>query len=468
MKYISTRGNCPEQSFSEILLTGLAPDGGLYLPDQWPELDTTWLSRLSGLSYGSLAYQVMQPFVGDDVDSDDFHDIVENVYSPDNGIFDHSAVAPLRQLGPNVWLMELFHGPTLSFKDVAMQLLGPLFDYVLEKQNKRITILAATSGDTGSAAIHGCQGRDNIDIVVLHPHEKTSEVQRRQMTTVKAGNVHNIAVRGNFDDCQAMVKTLFGEEDFKKKMNLTAVNSINWARIMAQTVYYYAAALSLGGPKRGVSFVVPTGNFGNVFAAYVAKKMGLPIERLIIANNPNDTLARFFNSGRMRPGKVAASLSPSMDIQVPSNFERYLFELLKRNHVQLNKIMADLKQRRGFNLSEDMMPRMQNDFQGYSASDSETLDMIQMCYETTGIVVDPHTAVGLQAAQALHDDPETPLVVLACAHPSKFPETVERALGASPPMPRKLASVMDSAEKYDVIDNNIVQLRDYLTAMRGG
>ena len=237
MKYISTRGGDAPKTFSEVLLTGLAHDGGLYLPDEWPSLDAAWMSRISGLSYGSLATQIMAPFIGDDIPPDDFQAIVENVYSPEFENFDHSAIAPLRQIGPNVWLMELFHGPTLSFKDVAMQLLGPLFDYVLKKQNKKITILAATSGDTGSAALHGCKGRENIDLVILHPHEKTSEVQRRQMTTVKAPNVHNIAVKGNFDDCQAMVKTLFGEPDFREKMNLTAVNSINWARIMALMVY---------------------------------------------------------------------------------------------------------------------------------------------------------------------------------------------------------------------------------------
>ena len=463
MHYISTRQAEPKHTFSHILLDGLAPDGGLYLPDQWPDLDSTWLSRISGLAYGSLAYQVMAPFIGDDISSDDFQNIVEKVYSPESENFDHAAICPLRQIGPNVWLMELFHGPTLSFKDVAMQLLGPLFDYVLKKKNKRVTILAATSGDTGSAAIHGCQGRDNIDIVVLHPHEKTSDVQRKQMTTIQADNVHNIAVKGTFDDCQNMVKALFGEPDFRKKMNLTAVNSINWARIMAQMVYYFAASLSLGGPKRPVSFVVPTGNFGNVFSAYTAKKMGLPIERLIIANNPNDTLARFFNTGSMKPGKVSSSLSPSMDIQIPSNFERYLCELLKRDHKALNKIMDDLKNRRGFNLSEDLMPRAQGDFQGYSASDTDTLDMIALCYETTGIIVDPHTAVGLQAAQALHDDPETPLVVLACAHAAKFPETVQKAIGLKPPMPRKLVEVMRGEEKYQVIDNDVNDLRSYMT-----
>ena len=466
MKYVSTRGESPSSSFSDILLTGLATDGGLYMPDQWPAVDMQWMSRISGLSYGSLATQVMAPFIENDIPADDFQNIVETVYGPERENFDHAAIAPLRQLGPNVWLMELFHGPTLSFKDVAMQLLGPLFDYVLARQNKRVTILAATSGDTGSAAIHGCHGRDNIDIVVLHPHEKTSEVQRKQMTTVQADNVHNISVKGSFDDCQAMVKILFGEEDFRTRMNLTAVNSINWARIMAQMVYYFSAALSLGGPKRPVSFVVPTGNFGNVFAAYSAKKLGLPIERLIIANNPNDTLARFFNTGSMKPGKVASSLSPSMDIQVPSNFERYLFELLRRDSSQLLTIMGDLKNRRGFNLSEDLMPRAQTDFQGFSASDTDTLDMISLCYETTGIIVDPHTAVGLQAAQALHDDPETPLVVLACAHASKFPETVEKAIGIKPPMPRKLVEVMRGKERYEVIDNDVNALRDYMTNMK--
>lgn len=462
MKYISTRGGCDPQSFNDVLLTGLAPDGGLFLPDQWPDIDTGWMSRVSGLSYGSLAAQIMQPFIGDDIPADIFQGIVDNVYGIDAQNFDHAAIAPLRQIGPNVWLMELFHGPTLSFKDVAMQLLGPLFDYVLKQRSQRVTILAATSGDTGSAAIHGCQGRDNIDIVVLHPHNKTSEVQRRQMTSVDAKNVHNIAVKGNFDDCQALVKASFADETFRKDMNLTAVNSINWARIMAQMVYYFAAALALGGPRRPISFAVPTGNFGNIFAAYSAKKMGLPIDKLIIANNPNDTLARFFYTGAMKPGKAITSLSPSMDIQVPSNFERYLYELLKGDETRLRDIMGHLRDKRHFNLSTDLMPRAQHDFYGFSASDTDTLDMIQMCYETTGIIVDPHTAVGLQAAQAMHNDPEVPLVVLACAHPAKFPDTIEKALGVRPPMPRKLVSVMKAKENYAVIDNELPALHEYM------
>lgn len=465
MEYVSTRNSTKRETFSDILLSGLAPDGGLYVPDQWPEMDMNWLSRISGLSYGSLASQLIQPFIGKDIPDGDIQEIIENTYSAEKGAFDHAAICPMRQIGPNVWLMELFHGPTLSFKDVAMQLLGALFDYTLKKEGKKITVLAATSGDTGSAAIHGCMKRENIDIVVLHPHEKISEVQRKQMTGVSARNIHNIAVKGNFDDCQSMVKTLFEDADFKKDMNLTAVNSINWARIVAQMVYYFAASLSLGGPRRPVSFVVPTGNFGNAFSAYVAKKMGLPIDRIIIANNTNDTLSRFFYTGSMKPGHVSSSLSPSMDIQIPSNFERYLFELLKRDDNRLKEIMDNLKNKRAFNLSEDLMPKAQSDFRAYSASDNDTLEMIQMCFETTGIIVDPHTAVGLQAAQALHEDPETPLVVLSCAHPAKFPQTVHKALGIEPPVPRRLVSTLKATEKFEVIDNDIGQLRSYLKKM---
>ena len=462
MQYISTRGEVPPQRFSDILLNGLASDGGLFLPDTWPEMDLAWLSRVGGLSYPSLAMQIIAPFVEPDIDPETLENIIEGAYGPETGQFEHAAICPLRQIGPNVWMMELFHGPTLSFKDVAMQLLGPLFDHVLAQKKKRVTILAATSGDTGSAAIHGCQGRDNIDIVILHPYEKISDVQRRQMTTVKSKNVHNIAIKGNFDDCQSMVKTLFGDQTFRDEMNLTAVNSINWARIMAQMVYYFAASLSLGGPRRPISFVVPTGNFGNVFAAYAAQKMGLPIDRLIIANNTNDTLARFFNSGSMRPGRVTSSLSPSMDIQIPSNFERYLFELLKRDPGKLATIMRDLKEKRGFNLSEDMMPRAQQDFRGYSASDADTLEMIELCHSTTSIVVDPHTAVGLQAAQALHDDPETPLVILGTAHPAKFPETVAKAIKEKPQLPKKMSHILKSKERFTIMNPDVNELRDYM------
>ena len=466
IKYISTRGIGDPKSFKDVLLSGTAPDGGLYVPDVWPSIDAQWLGRLSGLSYEGLASQIIQPFVGNDIPGADFQKIVSSVYGMEQGRFEHSAITPLRQIGPNVWILELFHGPTYSFKDIALQLLGKLFDYVLKKNNKRITIVGATSGDTGSAAIEGCKHKENIDVVILHPYERTSEIQRRQMTTVHAHNVHNIAVKGTFDDWQNMVKSIFADPDIRERHNLTSINSINWMRIAAQMVYYAASSLALGSPRRPVSFVVPTGNFGNVYAAYCIRQLGLPVDQLVIANNNNRCLTYFLQSGQMKRGSVTPTISPSMDIQVPSNFERYLFEVLKRDHRMTAKLMNDLKVRRSFMMDDSRMQQIRKDFRAQSVSDEETSDMMRICYETTGILVDPHTAVGLAAAQEVHNDPAIPLICLACAHPAKFPLTVQKATGKKPEFPERLKEVMTMQENYQTMEPNARTLKTFISKLK--
>ncbi len=462
IKYISTRGPGEPKDFKDILLSGTAPDGGLYVPDTWPTLDNQWLSRLSGLSYAGLASQIIQPFIGGQIPQHDFNTIIEQVYGVGSTRFEHSAITPLHQIGPNVWIMELFHGPTYSFKDIALQLLGKLFDYVLKESNERITILGATSGDTGSAAIEGCKNRENIDIVILHPYERTSEIQRKQMTTVDAHNVHNIAIKGSFDDCQRIVKDMFADQEAREKLNLTSINSINWMRIAAQMVYYAAASLALGGPSRPISFAVPTGNFGNVYAAHCIRQIGLPVDQLSIANNNNKGLTHFIQTGKMKQGDVNITLSPSMDIQIPSNFERYLYEVVGQDAAFMTKLMTDLNTRKAFTMDDTRMNKVRQDFKAHSVSDEDTLEMIDVCYSTTGIIIDPHTAVGLAAAQATHYDPEIPLVVLACAHPAKFPITVEKAIGKKPVMPDRLKAIMEKKERYETFDASTDKLKEFL------
>ena len=342
MNYKSTRGAVPPLAFDEALLAGLAPDGGLYIPDHWPRLSADDIAGLEGLPYAEIAIRIMTPFIGDALAADDFAAMVEEVYGASSDVFNHPDITPLVQLGDHEWLLELFHGPTLAFKDVALQLIGRLFDHVLEQRGGRVTIIGATSGDTGSAAIEACRDRDNLDIFMLHPKGRVSEVQRRQMTTVMSDNVHNIAIEGTFDDCQALLKAAFGDVAFRDEMRLSAVNSINWARVMAQTVYYFAAAVALGAPGRSVAFSVPSGNFGNVFAGYVARHMGLPINRLVVATNSNDILARFFESGRYETAQVTPTLSPSMDIQVSSNFERLLYDLYDHDGKAVSRLLGEL------------------------------------------------------------------------------------------------------------------------------
>ncbi len=458
--YLSTRGGASRKSFTDVLLEGLAPDGGLYIPTSFPTLDRATLARLSGAPYSDVALTVMAPFVGNDIPAATLQSIITRTY--EGGTFNHAAVAPLVQIGPNSWILELFHGPTLAFKDYALQLLGRLFDYTLEQKGQRVTIVGATSGDTGSAAIEACKGCKNIDIFILHPKGRTSEVQRRQMTTVDAPNVFNIALEGTFDDCQNAVKVMFADEKFRKDMNLSAVNSINWARIMAQVVYYFYAGLALGAPGRPVSFAVPTGNFGNVYAAWVAKQMGLPVGGLMIGSNRNDILTRFFETGTMKAGGVEPSLSPSMDIQISSNFERYLCDLLGRDHAAIGKLMQSFKETGSFALNASLMDSARRDFAARRCSDEETMEMMGACYAQTGYLLDPHTAVGLHAAWQGRGDTTIPMVALACAHPAKFPDAVEKATGVRPPLPPRMAALYNLPEKVKVLDNSLPKIQAYI------
>jgi threonine synthase len=459
-RFISTRGKRDKKTFEDVLVEGMASDGGLYVPESWPTIDRTMMERLSGLSYTSVASQIMLPFIGTSIDHAALQKILAETYQ--SSVFDHACVAPLTQISPNIFLMELHRGPTLAFKDVALQLLGRLFDHALKKQNKRITIIGATSGDTGSAAIEGCKDCDNVDIFILHPKGRVSEVQRRQMTTVHKANVHNIAVEGNFDDCQNIVKALFNDTQFREDVSMGAINSINWARIMAQIVYYFTSALALGAPGRPVSFVVPTGNFGNVLAAYIARQMGLPIHRLMIATNRNDILTRFFETGEMKMEGVSPSLSPSMDIQISSNFERYLFDLYGRDSMALTESMEEFKQNGRFKLSDDLMLKARKEFTAHRCDDEMTLKTIAHCYRETGEVIDPHTAVALSGALAMKDDPQIPVVALACAHAAKFPDAVEKAIGRRPELPERMEDLLERKEYYTPMANDVRKIQDYV------
>jgi threonine synthase len=463
--YVSTRDGRPRPDraeFEEVLLRGLAPDGGLYLPDQWPSLSAAEWRALRGRSYAEVACRVIEPFVGNAVSPARLQEIVEDTYRQ----FDNEAVAPLRQLGPDLWLLELFHGPTLAFKDYALQLVGRLFDEVLTRRGGRVTIIGATSGDTGSAAIEACRGLAAADMFMLYPEGRISEVQRRQMTTVAAANVHAIAVEGSFDDCQDLVKAMFADAPFRAAFNLSAVNSINWARIIAQTVYYAVAALALGAPDRQVSFTVPTGNFGNVYAGHVARKMGLPIGDLVIATNRNDILARFFNDGAMTVRPVEPSLSPSMDIQISSNFERLLYELRQADGRGVAAAMSRFRGEGTLPMSNAERTAALDQFSAYACDDDGTLAEIARTWRGSGIVLDPHSAVGVAAARAhrAKHGGDGPMVALATAHPAKFPDAVERAIGVRPALPARLADLFERPERLIHLSNNVAAVEDYIRA----
>ncbi|ACJ00991.1 threonine synthase [Rhodospirillum centenum] len=462
MKYISTRGQAPALPFDEVLLAGLARDGGLYVPDAWPALGPDALRALRGRPYDEVAAAVMLPFLGGRIAEADFRRLLADTYGP--SVFAHRAVTPLVQLDQRTWLMELFHGPTLAFKDVALQLLGRLFDHVLAVRGERMTVVGATSGDTGSAAIEACRDRERVDIVILHPHGRTSAVQRRQMTTVLSPNVHNVALQGTFDDCQDAVKAMFNDAAFRDGLHLSAVNSINWARIMAQIVYYVAAAVALGAPDRPVAFAVPTGNFGNVYAAYAARAMGVPVAKLIVGSNANDILARFFASGRMETRAVVPTISPSMDIQISSNFERLLFDLMDRDGAAVATSMAEFRRSGRFAVSQGQLARALELFEGHRCGEEATLETMARVHRDSGLLIDPHTAVGVAAAQAADLDPSVPVVSLACAHPAKFPDAVEKATGVRPGLPRHLADLFEREERVTVLPNDLGTLQDFVRA----
>jgi threonine synthase len=441
--YVSTRGRAPALDFGDVTLAGLASDGGLYVPDAWPRLTAADLDALRDLDYPALAARLLGLFARPAFDDETLSVVCADAYRG----FDHGEVAPLRRLDDRLWLMELFHGPTLAFKDLALQVLGRLFDLILKRRGERLTIVGATSGDTGSAAIEACRDREALEIFILHPKGRVSDVQRRQMTTVTAANVHNIAVEGTFDDCQNLVKAMFADRPFRDRWRLSAVNSINWARIAAQVVYYVFAALRLGAPAQPVAFAVPTGNFGNVFAAFAARAIGLPVAKLVIGSNRNDILTRFFESGRMEVGPVHPTISPSMDIQISSNFERYLFELVDRDAAAVRETMEAFRRDGRFTIAGDRLARAREVFAAFRLDDAETRRTIADLHRATGMVVDPHTAIGVAAGRdwaATH--PDVPVVAMATAHPAKFADAVAAATGSRPAMPPRLALLFERKE----------------------
>ncbi|MFK8049298.1 MAG: threonine synthase [Halioglobus sp.] len=461
MKYISTRGKAPALNFEEVLLTGLASDGGLYVPESLPTFTTSEITDMASMDYPQLAERILTPFVSDSIGTDDLRSIIEETYAE----FRHDAVAPLVQLSSNQWVLELFHGPTLAFKDFALQLLGRLLDYMLERKHQKVVIMGATSGDTGSAAIEGCKRCKNIDIFILHPHDRVSDVQRRQMTTVKGDNIHNLAVQGNFDDCQAMVKASFADKSFlPSDRSLVAVNSINWARIMAQIVYYFYAAVALGAPSRAVAFSVPTGNFGDIFAGYLAHKMGLPVEKLIIATNRNDVLHRVLTTGNYNRQPLEHTLSPSMDITVSSNFERLLFDMYDRDGPSI----ADLMHRfdtGDIAFSDAAMASVSDLFGSAHVSDDETCQQIASTWNQCEYLLDPHSAIGVRAAFEAGIASHIPVITLATAHPAKFPDAIQTAgISRAPELPAHLADLFEREERFDVLANDLSAVHEFMAS----
>ena len=485
MKYISTRNNAPTLDFAQATLTGLAADGGLYLPALWPKISAAEMGELHQLNYAQLAARILAKFGGGCLSDDEWQKLCAQVYCEE--VFAHAEIAPLKLLSPSIHLLELFHGPTLAFKDFALQLLGKLFAHFLAQTGQRCTIIGATSGDTGSAAIEAVRGVDAVVLYMLHPRGRVSEVQRRQMTTVTAANIHNLAIDGDFDDCQNIVKGLFNDAAFRARHRLAAVNSINWARIAAQIAYYFyayfnvvqqtSAGASSGGDARAVNFAVPTGNFGNVFAGFAAREMGLPIARLIIGSNRNDSLTRFFETGRMTRGELTPTISPSMDIQISSNFERYLFELSNRDGARVGELMADYRKRGEFAVSRDAHNRARKLFYARRFSDEQTRAEMKRVYEECGELIDPHSAIGIAAARAFehehgHDHGhgngnDTPTIALATAHPAKFNDAVEAACGATASLPEFLSDLMTREEKMECVANDLAAVKAVIDARAG-
>ena len=457
MRYVSTRGSAPVLDFGEALLAGLADDGGLYVPEEWPVLAAGGRG-----DYIETAVEVMMPFVDGSIDEDDFAGMVTDAYAT----FETSDITPLVELSDGVQLLELFHGPTLAFKDLALQLVGRLFDHELSRRGERVTIVGATSGDTGSAAIEACRDRDNMDVVILHPAGLVSDVQRRQMTTVTASNVHNVAIDGTFDDCQDLVKAMFADVGFRDRVGLSAVNSINWARVMAQVVYYVVAAERLGGRRSPVAFAVPTGNFGNVFAGHVARSSGLAVPQLVVGSNTNDVLTQFFHDGTMRIDRVVPTTSPSMDIQVSSNLERLLFELLDRDGAAVAEHLDGFRATGSFHLDPVVHAALADGWAGARFED----DAVRRCIETefglSGVLLDPHSAVGVLAARACRQDPSVPMVALATAHPAKFPDAVAAATGVRPPLPERLADLHERPERLTRLPNDLAVVEEFVEAHR--
>ncbi len=457
MKYISTRGEAPALNFEEVLLAGLASDGGLYVPEVLPTFSKEEIASWAGLPYNELAFNILKPFVEDSVNDADLKQMIDETYAG----FNHTAVAPLKELGTNEWVLELFHGPTLAFKDFALQLLGRLMDYALTKRNERLVIMGATSGDTGSAAIEGCRHSEHLDIFILHPYNRVSEVQRKQMTTILEDNVFNIALEGNFDDCQQMVKDSFADQGFLGGRKLGAVNSINWARIMSQIVYYFSAALAVGGPHREVAFSVPTGNFGDIFAGYLAKQMGLPVSQLVVATNNNDILHRVISGNDMSKGKLVHTLSPSMDIMVSSNFERLLFDVYGRDGAEVAELMNRFKSE-SVQLDQARWEKVRELFDSHACDDDATCETIAKVFEETGYLLDPHTAIGVAAGRECNRDAAVPMIVLSTAHPVKFPDAVLKAGLEAPQLPAHMADLFEREERFTVLPNELSQVQQFV------
>jgi threonine synthase len=458
MRYISTRGRAAALDFEGATLAGLASDGGLYVPQSWPQMTREEIAALAGLSYAQTAARVMRPFVAGSLSDGQLEDLCDNAY----GSFAHAAVTPLVQLDHQHWLLELFHGPTLAFKDVALQLVGLLFETFLSPRDTHLTVIGATSGDTGSAAIDALAGRDKVDIFMLHPLGRVSDVQRRQMTTVLAPNVHNIAIEGSFDDAQAIVKAMFADAEMSSQLALSAVNSINWARLMAQVVYYFYAAVRLGAPTRKIAFSVPTGNFGDIFAGYVAAQMGLPIERLIVATNVNDILHRAMTNGDYSQGEVTPTSTPSMDIQVSSNFERLLYDLSGKDGVAIAGMMAGFEATKAMTIPADMLASAKPLFSSARIDGDGMALAMRWASEHAGQVLDPHTAIGFAAAREADIATDVPIVTLATAHPAKFRDAVERAIGVRPGLPSRLGGLMDRQERYDTLPGTLEAVKAYI------
>ena len=458
MRYVSTRGSAPVLDFEQVTLTGLASDGGLYLPEEWPQFSATEIASWRGLPYAELAARVMHPFVGESLSFEELHGLTSTAYAR----FAHSAVVPLAQVDERHWLLELFHGPTLAFKDVALQLLGQLFETFLARRGERLTLVGATSGDTGSAAIDAVAGRDGVEIFMLHPGGRISDVQRCQMTTVLAPNVHNIAITGSFDDGQAAVKRMFGDSALTDTLRLGAVNSINWARLMAQVVYYFAAGLQLGSPDRPVAFSVPTGNFGDVFAGYVAARMGLPIERLIVATNVNDILHRALSAGDYSAGEVTPTAAPSMDIQVSSNFERLLFDCGGRDGAALAAQMHGFEGSRAMRLSDAQRGGAAALFTSVRTDPDAMAQAMRRACEHAAQIIDPHTAIALHAAHEVELPAGVPVVTLATAHPAKFRDAVERATGVRPALPSRIGDLFAREERFVELSADYEALTAYI------
>jgi threonine synthase len=460
MRYVSTRGTAPVLGFGDTMLTGLARDGGLYVPEEVPSLSPDEIAALAGQPYEAAALRILRPFTGDAFSEAELAEAIAAAYAG----FGHAARAPLVQLAPNHFLLELFHGPTLAFKDFAMQVIGQLFQRALARDGRRITIVGATSGDTGSAAIEAFRGLDNVDVFILYPHGRVSEVQRRQMTTPTEPNVHALALHGDFDDCQAAVKDMFNDFAFRDAVGLAGVNSINWARVLVQVVYYFTAATALGAPHRAVSFTVPTGNFGDIYAGSIARRMGLPIEKLVIATNQNDILHRTFLSGEHRKEGVHTSISPSMDIQVSSNFERALFDAYGRDGGAVAQLMSELRTGGGFAISQGAMEALREVYASGRASEEETSATIRRTLATTGELLCPHSAVGAKVAEE-HLGP-TPMITLATAHPAKFPDAVEAATGIRPPLPNRMADLYDRPKRVTEVANDLHAIEDLIRERR--